>query len=105
VTPAEILPILTEWRDTIRKAEADISEYIAPLRPIPESPLYDIPWRLMDAYTHAVSARIGDQAEWLAWYWADNEMGAKAMELRVAGKTYKVRTLKQLARVIVESQE
>ena len=53
MTPAEMLPILTEWSDTIRKAEADISEYIAPLRPIPESPLYIIPWNLMDAYTRA----------------------------------------------------
>lgn len=105
MTPAEMLPILTEWRDTIRKAEADISEYIAPLRPIPESPLYIIPWNLMDAYTRAVSARIGDQFEWLSWYWADNDMGAKAMEAQIDGKTYKVRTLKQLARVIVESRE
>ena len=105
MTPADMLPILTEWRDTLRAAEADIERFIDPLQCSPDSKLYDIPWRLMNAYTKAVSLAVGDLDEWLAWYASDNEWGAKQREAMVNGKYRKIKTLRDLARVIVETRE
>lgn len=105
MTPAEMLPLLEKWQDIILAAETDIEHVLPPLGLTPESPLYTIPWNLMDAYTEAVSALVGDQDEWLAWYWADNEMGAKKREATVNGKFRKIRNLRDLARVIVETRE
>ena len=102
---SEMLTILTEWRDTLRAAEADIERFIDPLKCSPDSPLYGIPWRLMSAYTKAVSLAVGDQDEWLAWYAADNEMGAKNREVMINGKYRKIKTLRDLACVIVETRE
>ena len=106
MTSTEILQHLERWQAVIVQAEADIAQFIVPLRPIPESALYDIPYRLMDAYTSAVSAQVGDQDEWLSWFWADNEMGRrKGLEVMIGGKYRKIRTLKDLARAIVDTRE
>lgn len=104
MTHTEMLPHLERWKATIVQADVDIAQFIAPLRPIPESALYDIPYRLMDAYTNAVSALIGDRDEWLAWYWAENEMGAKRMEAMIGGKYRKIGSIKQLARAIADTR-
>ena len=99
MSASEMLPILTEWRDTLRAAESDIERFIGPLKCSPESPLYAIPWNLMEAYTDAVSLAVGDRDEWLAWYASDNEWGAKKREAMVNGKYRKIKTLRDLARV------
>jgi len=104
MTTQEMITVLTEWRDTIHAAESSIKRHLSPMGLTPESPLYEIPWKLMDAYTKTVSALVGDECEWLSWYWADNEMGGKAMESRVGDKTIKVRTLRHLARCIRETK-
>ena len=101
----DMLQVLANWRDTIRKADADIERFIDPLKCSPDSPLYDIPWRLMDAYTKAVSLAVGDRDEWLAWYASENEWGARQGEAMVSGKYRRIKTLRDLARVIVETRE
>ena len=105
MTSADTLPILTEWRDTLRAAEADIERFIDPLQCSPDSKLYDIPWRLMNAYTKAVSLAVGDRDEWLAWFYAENNMGTAKREVMVNGKYRRIKSLRDLARVIVETRE
>ncbi len=105
MTHADMLPILHAWQATIRNAEADIERFIDPLKCSPESALYAIPWKLMDAYTNAVAAQVGDKNEWLAWYWCDNNMGAKKMEAGCNDKRRKIKTLRDLAWLIGESNK
>lgn len=105
MTHDEMLPILQSWQDTIKTAEADIARVLGPLGLTPESELYNIPWKLMDAYTNAVSAQVGDHAEWLVWYWFDNEMGARKMEAGYNSKLRKIKTLRDLAWLIGESNK
>jgi hypothetical protein len=58
-------------------------------------------WSIWGAYTVAVSELVGDQNEWLQWYELECDMGRKPKEVTsLGGKTVKVRTLRQLARVI-----
>ena len=106
MTAADMLPILKAWAAKITEAESTIERVIRPLKLTPESPLYSTLWGLMDAYTDATAARVGDTDEWLAWYHADNAMGASGHPCK-PGHTHvsrKVRTLKGLARLIEESR-
>jgi len=105
MTPAEMLPILTEWHKAMIDSDAAIAWYLEPLKLSPDSPLYESIWTLQGSMTKTVSKLVGDQDEWLAWYRFDNEMGKAGREAMIDGKYRKVRTLKQLARVIVESRE
>ena len=105
MNPAEILPHLERWRHEMEHADKVCETYLEPLKLAPESPVYSVIWTLQDAMTDAVSRLVGDRDAWLSWYRYDTAMGAKAMEAQISGKTYKVRTLKQLARVIVESNK
>ena len=60
-------------------------------------PIFDV-W---DAYTIAVSEIVGDTNEWLHWYQLECDMGCKPMEVKSdTGTTFRVRTLRQLARAI-----
>ena len=60
-------------------------------------PMYDV-W---SAYTVAVSELVGDNNEWLSWFELECEMGRRPMTVKsLGGKEVKVRTLRQLARVI-----
>lgn len=105
MTEAEILPHLTEWHQAMIDSDAAIAWYLEPLKLAPDSPLYESIWNLQSAMTKAVSKLVDDQDEWLAWYRFDNDMGKAGREAMIGGKYRKVRTLKQLARVIVESRE
>lgn len=63
------------------------------------SPAFD----LWDAYTTAVSRLVGDKDEWLQWFELDCDFGKSPKVCTFAsGKTLKVKTLKQLARVIAD---
>ena len=60
-------------------------------------PVFDI-WM---AYTVAVSEIVGDREDWLQWYELECDMGINPKEARSdTGTVIKVRTLRQLARVI-----
>ena len=91
MTSADILPILTEWLSIMQQSDHELEAVLGPLRLIPESPLYKIPWNLMDSYTKAVAAQVGDQEEWLAWFYAENNMGMAKREVMVHGKDLSLR--------------
>jgi hypothetical protein len=58
-------------------------------------------WDVWSAYTMAVSELVGDTNEWLQWYELECDMGRKPKEVTsLGGKTVKVKTIRQLARVI-----
>ncbi len=61
-------------------------------------PVFDI-W---SAYTVAVSELVGDREEWLQWYELECDMGRRPKEVTNLGGdvTIRVKTLRQLARVI-----
>lgn len=105
MTSADILPILTEWLSIMQQSDHELEAVLGPLRLIPESPLYKIPWNLMDSYTKAVSLAVGDREEWLAWFYAENNMGTAKREVMVNGKYRRIKSLRDLALVIVETRE
>lgn len=105
MTPAEILPHLKRWQHEMDHAAKVCKTYLDPLKLSPESPVYSCIWSLQDALSVAVGRVVGDQDAWLAWYAADNDMGKNGREAMINGRYRKIRTLKDLARAIVETRE
>jgi hypothetical protein len=58
-------------------------------------------WDVWSAYTVAVSELVGDKNDWLQWYELECDMGRAPKEVTtLGGRTVKVKTIRQLARVI-----
>lgn len=99
--PEDIAPRLLEWQRIYDQWQAQYEALQALTKCGPEAPIALAMGQMWDAYTNAVAREVGDEEDWLGWYCWENDMGAKGQEVRtISGKTIKVRTVKQLARVI-----
>ncbi len=97
----EIVRRLEAWADRQRKLQAQYQALQALTNADCECALLAPVWSVWTAYTVAVSELIGDDNEWLQWYELECDMGRHPKEVTsTGGKTIKVRTLRQLARVI-----
>lgn len=96
-----IVTRLEAWAERQRLLDAQIDRLRALTGAPPDcdllTPIYDV-W---GAYTVAVSELVGDDNEWLSWFELECEMGRRPMTAQsLGGREVKVRTLRQLARVI-----
>lgn len=100
----DMLPLLQQWSER----HAALSKQMDALSNIFggtfDGPLFDAVWLTWEAYTDQLAHRIGDTADWLHWYCGDNAMGTKGLEVSSYSRKIKVRTLRQLATVIVGSR-
>jgi hypothetical protein len=97
----EIVRRLQAWANRQRKMQAQCKALRALTGADPDCALLAPFFSVWSAYTVAVSELIGDKEEWLQWYETECDMGRKPMEVvSLGGRTVKVRTLRQLARVI-----
>lgn len=89
------------------KLHADLMEQYHALQALtgadPDCALFKPIFTLWDSYTIALSELIGDEDEWLQWYATECEMGNKPKNVLIPGDTkqYRVKTIQQLARVIM----
>lgn len=96
----EIVKRLQAWADRQRKLQAQYEALRALTGADPDCALLAPVWSVWSAYTVAVSELVGDKEEWLQWYETECDMGRKPKEVvSWGGRTIKVRTLRQLARV------
>jgi len=103
MTPTEMLPHLQRWADAMQAADKMDDDLLEPLGLMPESPLRAGIWSLQDALTATTADLVGDEWQWLSWYYADNGMGRMGLEVEAGGKTFKVKTLDHLAEAIAET--
>lgn len=98
---AEILPVLQEWAKTITAIDHEIGLLRAMFLFV-EAPITDAIYALADNYTEAISLQVGDKSDWLAYYWAERDMGKRgpAMIHMPCGTEVRMRTIRDLARVI-----
>lgn len=97
----EIVKRLEAWADRQRHLQAQYEALRALTNADFECALLAPVWSVWSAYTVAVSELVGDENEWLQWYEQECDMGRRPKEVTsLGGKTIKVRTLRQLARVI-----
>jgi hypothetical protein len=98
---SEIVSILQAWMEKHRAVEAQLDKLYAVTYSDPGSPLHDAIYLVMDAHTKAVSRIVGDESEWLTWFEHECEFGERPKEAGwETGRMTKVRTIKQLARLI-----
>jgi len=100
LTAAQMLPLLQAWAERHAALSKQMDALAAIFGGTFEGPLFDAVWLTWDAYTEQLAHRIGDSSDWLQWYCAENDMGAKGMEVHSFTRSIKVRTLRQLASII-----
>lgn len=99
--PSDILPTLKEWESIYRDWQVQYATLNALTKCGPDAPITLAIGRMWDAYSNAIAREVGDENDWLDWYCWENDMGAKGLEVTsTSGKTIKVKSLAQLARVI-----
>lgn len=103
----DIMPDLIAWHAAMVEMETQYDALGALVGLSPDCPLANAISRLEGMATDAVARSVDDDGGWLNYYWLECQMG-KGMYggghglAEIRGKTYHIRTLKQLARVIVE---
>ena len=97
MTRTEKLHLLAEWQARIQTADSLIEPIADALGLSPESPIHTAVWSLQSAYTAAVAKIVGDHAEWMDWYAAENDFGRKGMD---AGPKDAIRPIKTLEDLI-----
>lgn len=102
----DMLPKLEAWRIAMREMDKQYDALYALLGCKPEWPLTDAILKLQTVATDSTAAAVGDAGGWLDYYWLECNMGKGMCSGRhgratIGGKEYPIRTLKQLARVIV----
>lgn len=98
----EILALLEPWEKQIKELER-VYEAVSRLigREI-ESPLWAAVWKMADAYTASVEARIPGAETWLSWWFWENRCGAKGLQAKAPKwkKGKRLRKLSTLARLL-----
>lgn len=101
---AEILPKLEAWAIRLKDADAQVDALHKAVGTC-DGPLIMAIWRLQDGYTDTMAALVGDWYEWMHHYRNECAMGAKPREIEsLGGRNMTLRTLKQLAKLIAETQ-
>lgn len=96
---------LERWAATLAEFDRQTDAFCALTRAAPDSPLLDAIHRLEAVYTSVVAEQVGDVDEWLAWFRWECDMGLRPMEAcaKPGAPMIKVRTLKQLARLVAHA--
>ena len=103
---ADMLPKLETWHAAMVEMDRQYDALNALAGISPDSPLAEAIFRLEAMATKAMAESVGDSGGWLDYYWLECNMGNGLRagvhgSATISGKQYPIRTLKQLARVIV----
>lgn len=105
MTAAQMLPLLTAWKRRHAELDAAMEMLAAPFGRSFDGPVFDAVWSTWNDYTTALSRIVGDDEDWLGWYETECDMGRKPKEVHsLGGSVIRVRTLQQLASVIVSNR-
>ena len=100
MTHDQKMAALRRWAAALKASNSLIDPVIELVDLRPEGPITTAVWTTQNALTEATSELVGDQAEWLSWFSAENEMGSKAMKAGPQGSLRCIRTLEDLLWVI-----
>jgi len=94
----EKLDILADWEKVIKKSEATINDLQKTIGIDVDGPLIESIHQLQTAYTKQVGLIVDDQADWLGWYWLENEFGQRGHKFeKPKGKKSESREIRTLA--------
>lgn len=102
---SEIIAHIEAWKAVqVRMAEKMLAVEMLFSSPI-DGPFSDAVYRLMSAHTDAVAKLVGDSENWLEWFAYECNYGDRPMAIDLTGSKRKIKTIKQLARLIEERTE
>ncbi len=100
-----MIDTLKKWQEHISKTDAEIKKFMGYFTHV-ECGLIDSIERLQEEYTKTVGELIGDiEAEWLMWYWLENEMGRKGYPAGYYGNTKPITCLEGLEELVNEGKK
>lgn len=91
---------IAEWQETMEAMEEHQNKLAEFFRCAFDAPLFKSIALMQSKYTKAVAASVGDENDWLLWYWMDNDFGRGSLNAVFDGVRYPARTAGELATVI-----
>ncbi|MXS85325.1 hypothetical protein ABO04_05170 [Nitrosomonas sp. HPC101] len=101
----EIKIQLRAWQETISDLEDQLDALSKIVQACPESPLINAIHRIESRYTRSVARLVGDDNEWLDWYWLEVDMGSKehnTVTLNNGDDVRNIKTTDDLAQLIYD---
>lgn len=101
----EIKTEITRWLAVMHDINSVIDSITGYTGADLDSPMMRPICEMMSAYTNVVSRIIGDDSEFLTWYWLECDMGREPHAARVSGDAdfIMIKTPSDLARIIYRS--
>lgn len=97
MTSATKLEYLNQWQKCYEENEKLYQKQEEIFGLSPESLAASTIWKGFTAYTKCMAKLIGDESEWLEWYWLENDMGKKGYTAGDGAKPETVKPVKNLS--------
>lgn len=96
--------LIREWAERITAIDAAHAELCRLTLAALDSPLIDAGLRVAEAYTHATSGLVGDENDWLIWFWLENNMGANGLSAGFDPEIVPINSIEQIIKIIEREQ-
>lgn len=70
----------------------------------PESPFFDLYGKMIDNQIRLIAKIIGDEYDYLNWFFFENDLGKKSFEVTFEGKSIQVKDVDSLLEVIYDQE-
>ena len=91
---------ISEWQDTMEEMEEHQNKLADFFRCAFDAPIFEAIAAMQSKYTKAVAQVVGDEHDWLLWYWMENDFGRGNLNAAFDGVQFPARTAGELAAVI-----
>ena len=98
----KMLVLLNEWQEQFEL----LGGYSDKVYELFDGGLPDVVWRTFSLYSNMLSKLLGDDTDdtWLDWYCYENDMGKKGYDAGFDGEVKPIKTLEDLADLIIEGR-
>jgi hypothetical protein len=107
MTLTELRKILSDWAIIITDINDVIDELNKVVGSSPESALCTAVYAIAISYTKEIEAKIGDEGEFLQWFWFECQMGKRPMEAKAVhwDEMRPIETTDDLAELLYKNDE
>ena len=87
---------ITHWHSDMTQMQEVLDKCDKVIGLAPQGDLWHACSCMMSALTLTTAELVGDEAEWLEWYWLENGMGSKDLSAGYDGQEKHIRSLDDL---------
>lgn len=103
----EIRAILDKWQARMIEADTNLDALMSMMMASPESDFFGAMYAMMGAYTEAIARIVGDDCDWLSWWWLDCAFGSSGcreitMQREHGGEPRQIDTTEDLAKLLYD---